>query len=199
MKNLSAAFTFVAFVALCSTACGGSSRDPVVAPVDTAPVTIASASPSASASTPKPISWVSVAPTPVASVEPEPPHPPWQRTRSIGPMPNVATQGTMREAEASVTGRLPPDVVKRILRAQFGEFRRCYTTALARDPSLSGVVRTKSFITASGGVTRATIATGTTLADASFHACLLGIMRKLSYPNPVSGEVEVIYAFEFTP
>jgi len=42
-----------------------------------------------------------------------------------------------------VNGRLPPEVIQRIVRQNFGRFRNCYESSLRTNPSLTGRVAVK--------------------------------------------------------
>src|SRR5262249_37300578 len=43
---------------------------------------------------------------------------------------------TMRQGPTTVTGNLPPEVVQRIVRQNFGRFRLCYENGLRNNPTL---------------------------------------------------------------
>jgi hypothetical protein len=49
----------------------------------------------------------------------------------------------LRCTEARVSGRLAPEVIQRIVRANFGQARACYEDGLRRDPNLRGMVRVR--------------------------------------------------------
>lgn len=97
----------------------------------------------------------------------------------------------------SVSGRLPPEVIQRIVRQNFGRFRLCYEAGLVRNPNLAGRVVTRFTIDASGGVSQAK-STGT-LPDAAVLGCVEKSFRGLAFPQPQSGVVVVSYPVEFVP
>mgnify|MGYP006314362019 FL=1 len=54
-----------------------------------------------------------------------------------------------------MNGRLPPEVIQRIVRQNFGRFRLCYENGLRNNPTLSGRVSVKFVIDRSGAVSTA--------------------------------------------
>jgi len=107
--------------------------------------------------------------------------------------PRVVTGST------TVNGRLPPEVVQRIVRRNMGRFKYCYQQGLVRDPSLSGKVAVKFVIDTKGEVTTATRDASTTLTDAAVVACITRAFQSLSFPEPEGGIVVVTYPIVFQP
>lgn len=95
-------------------------------------------------------------------------------------------------------GKLPPEVIKRVIRANFPRFRRCYERGLASDPTLAGTVVVRLIVDATGAVETASLAGGT-LDDATVRTCVLGVYATLSFPDPESGKVFVTYPIDFQP
>ena len=64
------------------------------------------------------------------------------------------TQARRRSAWArpSVSGRLPPEVIQRIVRQNFGRFRLCYENGLRNNPNLQGRVAVRFVIGRDGAV-----------------------------------------------
>ena len=56
----------------------------------------------------------------------------------------------IREGATQVNGRLPPEVIQRIVRQNFGRFRLCYENGLRNNPNLQGRVTVKFVIDRSG-------------------------------------------------
>ena len=52
----------------------------------------------------------------------------------------------------SVSGRLPPEVIQRIVRQNFGRFRLCYENGLRNNPNLQGRVAVRFVIGREGDV-----------------------------------------------
>ncbi len=102
----------------------------------------------------------------------------------------------MKEAGMAITGRLPPEVVKRIVRANFPRFRACYEAELKKDPKLEGTIST-SFVINEKGEPEAVKAGGGTMGNATVQACVTKVFTTLSYPEPEGGKVAVTYPIEF--
>ena len=104
----------------------------------------------------------------------------------------------MQPGTVSVTGRLPPEVVQRIVRQSFGRLRLCYEQGLASNPALAGDVSTKFVIGAKGDVTAVSDG-GSKLADPAVVRCVQSAFRNLSFPEPEGGTVTVVYPVHFEP
>jgi hypothetical protein len=102
----------------------------------------------------------------------------------------------MIEAGTDIQGRLPPDVIKRIVRANYPRFRACYESGLKRDPGLKGTISVMFIIDTSGAVESASGAGGT-LTDGTVSSCVVGVYRTLSFPEPEGGKVRVTYPIDF--
>ena len=101
------------------------------------------------------------------------------------------------EGNPSVSGRLPPEAVQRVVRANAGRYRACYEAGLARDPSLEGRVTVKFVIDRSGAVGVAQDG-GSDLRDAGVVACVVRAVLGLSFPTPEGGVVTVTYPLVFS-
>jgi hypothetical protein len=75
-------------------------------------------------------------------------------------------EGTM------VSGRLPPEAVRRTVRASFGRLRACYEAGLLRNPDLEGRVSVKFVIGRDGEVALASPWADTTLPDLAVAQCV---------------------------
>ena len=104
----------------------------------------------------------------------------------------------IREGTATVNGRLPPEVIQRIVRQNFGRFKVCYSEGQRKAPNLQGRVATRLVINRDGSVATAQDA-GSDLPDASVVACVVRAFASLSFPQPESGMVTVLYPLIFTP
>jgi hypothetical protein len=100
--------------------------------------------------------------------------------------------------DAAVSGRLPPETVRRVVRQNFGRFRACYEKSLLRNPTLEGRVSTRFVIDRSGAVVSAEDG-GSDLPDAGVVACVVGAFRGISFPQPEGGIVTVSYPIVFSP
>ncbi len=137
--------------------------------------------------------------------------------RPVDDLPEVATEGgapldpglrdrvapkakppQLKMGEARVAGGLPPEVIKRILRQNFGRYRLCYEEGLRRDPALQGRLDVAFTIDPSGSVSAPNV-TGD-LPDADVKACVGKSLPGLSFPNPEPpGPVRVAIPITFSP
>ena len=97
-----------------------------------------------------------------------------------------------------MNGRLPPEVIQRIVRQNFGRFRLCYENGLRTDPTLTGRVSVKFMISRDGSVGVAADA-GSDIPDSSVTSCVVRSFTAMSFPAPDSGIVTVTYPLMFTP
>jgi hypothetical protein len=104
----------------------------------------------------------------------------------------------MQVGDTQVNGRIPAEVIQRIVRQNFGRFRLCYENALHTNPSLSGRVAVKFVIDRSGAVSLATDG-GSDLPDQGVVGCVVRGFQNLSFPQPDGGLVTVTYPLVFTP
>jgi hypothetical protein len=102
----------------------------------------------------------------------------------------------MISPEPDVKGKLPVEVVRRIVRQNFPRLRACYQAFLAKSPGATGSLSVKFEIDATGAVTSATPGSGT-LTDPALLACTVGVFKALSFPEPESGKVEVTFPIEY--
>jgi len=104
----------------------------------------------------------------------------------------------LREGATSVNGRLPPEVIQRIVRQNFGRFRLCYENGMRNNPSLQGRVTVKFVIDRSGAVSM-TADGGSDLPDQGVVQCVVRGFGNLSFPQPEGGMVTVVYPIMFNP
>jgi hypothetical protein len=112
-------------------------------------------------------------------------------SRAIRPGRVIGDGGTIH-------GRLGPDAIQRVVRANFGRFRGCYENGLARNPTLQGRVTTRFLIARDGSVAY-TADGGSDLPDANIVACVVRAFSGLSFPEPAGGTVSVDYPIAFSP
>ena len=105
---------------------------------------------------------------------------------------------TVRAGATTVLGRLPPEVIQRIVRQNFGRFRLCYENGLRNNPVLQGRVTTKYVILADGTVTTAEDG-GSDMPDQNVVQCVIRAFRSISYPQPEGGIVTVTFPLIFNP
>lgn len=88
---------------------------------------------------------------------------------------------TMRFADVKSPG-LPPEVVQRIVRRDYGAMAHCHTALLERAPAATGVMHVAFTLDASGTVKNLT--TSGTFADAPTAACLRSLFEHMTFPAP---------------
>ena len=98
----------------------------------------------------------------------------------------------------SVAGRLPPEVIQRILRQLRTPIIACYQVGLRKKPDLSGTVSV-SFVIDTGGSVSQAVDAGSTLSDRNVCACGAQSVGRVSFPAPEGGVVKVVAPFELTP
>jgi len=106
---------------------------------------------------------------------------------------------SIRQGAVTVNGRLPPEVIQRIVRQNFGRFRVCYQDGLKKNPSLQGRIAVKYTIDRDGSVKGAPADGGSDLPDPSVVQCVVRAFQNISYPEPEGGIVTVVYPMIFTP
>jgi hypothetical protein len=105
----------------------------------------------------------------------------------------------VREGALQVVGGLPPEVVRRIVRQNFGRFRLCYEHALEKNPALAGRATVRFTIDRSGAVATASDG-GSDLRSPDAVACVVRAFGALSFPQPEGGAgVTVTYSVAFSP
>jgi hypothetical protein len=108
------------------------------------------------------------------------------------------TRPSARPRAARTTGRLPRQIIARVVGRQRGAIGACYRKGLASNPRLKGRVRVKIVIGSSGAVTSARDA-GSSLPDRRVVGCIVGQMRRLRFPAPRGGNATVVYPFDLHP
>jgi hypothetical protein len=109
-----------------------------------------------------------------------------------------AVTPTVRIAHTEVSGRLPPEVIQRIVRQNYGRFRVCYEQGLARNPNLEGRVTIRFIIGRDGSVSNVSKG-GSDLPDSGVAGCVVNAFYGLSFPQPEGGIVTVVYPIMFAP
>jgi hypothetical protein len=94
-------------------------------------------------------------------------------------------------------GRLPPEVVQRVIRSARGKVKACYAKALQRQPDLQGRVTVRFLIARSGRVTKTDACAQ--IADGVLSDCVRHVFDTLVFPAPEGGVVTVRYPVVFSP
>lgn len=104
---------------------------------------------------------------------------------------------SVRFGSTRVEGNLPPEVVQRIVRQNFGRLRACYEAALRIHPTLRGRVVVDFTIGTRGEVTR--VAAGGDLPHQPTITCVSRAFHGLTFPQPEGGIVKVSYPIVLAP
>jgi len=104
----------------------------------------------------------------------------------------------VRMGATTVNGRLPPEVIQRIVRQNYGRFRLCYENGLRNNPNLQGRVSVRFVIGRDGSVSNVGNA-GSDLPDPAVVSCVTRAYYGLSFPQPEGGIVTVVYPIMFSP
>jgi hypothetical protein len=104
----------------------------------------------------------------------------------------------IRPVGTTVSGRLPPEVIQRIVRQNFGRFRLCYENGLRGNPNLQGRVAVRFIIGRDGSVSSVANG-GSDLPDSGVVSCVVRSFYGLSFPQPEDGIVTVTYPIMLTP
>lgn len=103
----------------------------------------------------------------------------------------------MRPGVTTVSGRLPPEVIQRTVRQNYGRFRMCYEQGLVKNPNLEGRVATR-FVIGRGGTVENAQNGGSDLPDSGVVGCVVSAFYGLSFPEPQGGIVTVTYPIVFS-
>ena len=135
------------------------------------------------------IAELDVKAVPLAKAPPQLPEVPpvsrWQGLVGYGGPPQKTTALSFEVPE--VSGKLDPELVRKVLHATRGQLRYCYELALNGKPSLAGRVVLHFEINAHGTVTASRVGEST-LQDASVESCAAGRVRTWSFPKPKDGK-----------
>ena len=104
---------------------------------------------------------------------------------------------SVRMGATTVSGKLPPEVIQRIVRQNFGRFRLCYENGLRNSPNLLGQVTVSFVIGKDGSVSN--VSAKTDMSDASVSSCVSKAFYGLTFPTPEGGVVKVTYPITFSP
>lgn len=120
------------------------------------------------------------------------------RSGALGARAHKPKAPSVRIGSTNVSGRLPAEVIQRIVRQNFGRFRLCYETGLRNNPSLQGRVEVRFIIGRDGAVSN--VGNGASdLPDSAVVSCVVRAFYGLSFPRPEDGIVKVGYPIMFSP
>jgi len=101
--------------------------------------------------------------------------------------------------EMRLQGNMEEVVLQRVVRQNVGQYRECYEAGAQRDPGLRGRVGVRLTIRPDGKTSWVVRTAETSLADAQVVECILGFFRRLSFPRPANGSVQVEFPIELAP
>jgi len=106
---------------------------------------------------------------------------------------------SMRQGKTETSGHIPPEVIQRIVRQNFGRFRLCYENGLRGNPNLAGRVGVR-FVIGRDGSVQSSANGGSDLPDAGVVSCVVSSFRGLQFPqSEEGGAVTVTYPISFAP
>jgi outer membrane biosynthesis protein TonB len=153
-----------------------------------------SCSSTGSAPEPKPEATATLGSNPPAPSQPQPS----AKSESPDEIPALEAENTPEGEEAADNGRLPPEVIREVVRQNHARFRKCYEQALGRAPKLAGRVAVRFVIEEDGSV-HDVEDNESDLPDAATISCIMGVYENLSFPAPEGGIVTVVYPLVFQP
>jgi hypothetical protein len=119
-------------------------------------------------------------------------------SRGLPQRAHKASAPIVRPQGITTSGKLPPEVIQRIVRQNFGRYRFCYEQGLRQNPNLGGRVAVKFVIGRDGSVSQVSNG-GSDLADSNVVSCVVRSFYGLSFPQPENGIVTVTYPIMFQP
>jgi hypothetical protein len=107
------------------------------------------------------------------------------------PAPTLSLPSARPElASLDVSGKLAPDIVRRILRQNFGRLRLCNEKAVPDQRMPAGIVTLRFVIGPDGSVAQATV-TNDGPAARGVAECIVQAIENLNFPRPSQGVVAV--------
>ncbi len=101
----------------------------------------------------------------------------------------------VRPAPPAVSGRVPPEIIQRVVRAKTDALERCHEASIARRGDVAGRVVVRFTIAKDGSVVAA-VDGGSTVDDPGLVECVLRIFRPMVFEAP-GAPVHVIYPIVF--
>jgi hypothetical protein len=113
-------------------------------------------------------------------------------------LPVAGPRARVMPGTLSVSGRLPREVIRRILGQNHGRLRMCYEAGLQANPHLQGRI-TARFVIGRDGAVSSVANAGSDLPDAGVVSCAVRAFYGLSFPRPEAGIVIVSYPVVMQP
>jgi len=104
----------------------------------------------------------------------------------------------VRSSDLRISGRLPAELIRRVVRQNHERFRSCYEVALMTNPSLTGRVGVRFVIGRDGSVMNVADG-GSDVPDPKLISCVQRAFYQIGFPKPEGGVVTVAYPLSFSP
>jgi hypothetical protein len=102
----------------------------------------------------------------------------------------------IRPVDTQISGRIPPQTIRRIVQQNHSRFRSCYEKGLLNNPTLEGRVGVRFVIGRDGSVSNVSNA-GSDLPDPAVVNCVSRAFYDIGFPKPEGGIVTVVYPIVF--
>lgn len=109
---------------------------------------------------------------------------------------NVSVSASIDDEEVFIMGNIPKSVIAKIIQDHLGQIRYCYERQLTLQPDLRGKIVTTFVIGLEGRVTSTRIKQSS-MNSRPVERCIMNVIRRMPFPKPGGGIVEVSYPFLF--
>ncbi len=109
---------------------------------------------------------------------------------------NTAVSASIDDEEMYIQGSIPKEVIAKIIADNIGKFKYCYDRQVQVQPNLGGKILTNFIIGLQGRVTSTRIKRST-MNSPPVERCVQNVLRRLRFPKPGGGIVDVTYPFHF--
>ncbi|EYF01088.1 AgmX/PglI C-terminal domain-containing protein [Chondromyces apiculatus] len=108
------------------------------------------------------------------------------------------TGGSTGTGQGTTTGpgKLPPEVIRRVVQRHVGRIHACYNKALANDPMLEGRVTVRFTIGKDGSVTQVQDV-ASRMKDMEVVSCVQAVFKTMTFPQPEGGAVTTTHSVKF--
>lgn len=123
--------------------------------------------------------------------------------QALAPEGSEAHAGVLRGEPQAVrrreppAGKLPPEVIQRVMRASHGAFRGCFEASLRWNPPPFQRIDVAFTIGRDGSTSR--VSAKGSFPDAVLDRCIADRMKTVVFPQPEGGAVRVRYPIAFAP
>jgi tetratricopeptide (TPR) repeat protein len=109
--------------------------------------------------------------------------------------------GAPRASQGKVLtgGRIAPEEIQRVVRANFDRLRDCYEDGLRKNCTLHGRIVTEFAVGLDGRVLFAADEGSSDLPDPDVVACAVRQFEAMRFPAPEGGPITIVYPIEFQP